>query len=290
MEQQDTISYISIAEGQHDSVATDAFHIGSPLQGKIVDMVNVQNKEETTSIISEKARYEGTRLPFNMEHVDSVFGLLLLCFLFFTHIYNGGYTFIKDNFYSLFSVDRGLRFSKQTTVTEILYNYFLVFQAVVLMAISTYDIFIEKMPEVGAMQSPMIKILLFIVFIGIFYGVKDAMYSIFGYIFDMRSSMFTLRRIQIVALEMLGIIFFIPTLLLVYSEYWHFQIVVFMVIIFLLVQILLFYQIIVFFIREKFNFLYLITYLCTFEILPYMFLFIGLTLLYRTDDFNTLWL
>ena len=66
------------------------------------------------------------------------------------------------------------------------------------------------------------------------------------------------------------------------------EILILILILFLIVQITLFYQIIVFFIGQKFNFLYLIAYLCTFEILPYVYLAIGLIQLYRTDVFNTL--
>src|SRR5690606_2489510 len=109
-------------------------------------------------------------------------------------------------------------------------------------------------------------------------------------IFDEQKRMGVWRRTYIIGIEILGMLYFIPTLLLIYSNYYHLQIIIFMLILFLIVQLILFYQIIVFFIREKFNFLYLIAYLCTFEILPYIFLMIGLVYLYRIDVFNTLWL
>ncbi len=289
----DSISYISAIV---DSISPDSLHRDSfpsgPLAGELTgfayrDAADLY-KAETVEV--DKSRHEGNRMPFTIEQTDGVFGLLLLCFLFFTHIYNGGYTFLKENISLLFTFDKKERIHRQTTSKEALYSYFLVFQAVVLMAIAIYDIFIETNSSVDGVRRPFVTILLFMVLIGLFFGIKDFIYRILGYVFDQGKQMAIWRRICVIAIEILGILYFIPTLLLVYSQYYHWQIIIFMIILFLFVQILLFYQIIIFFIREKFNFLYLIAYLCTFEILPYIFLLVGLAYLYRIDVFNTLWL
>lgn len=229
-------------------------------------------------------------MPFSIEQSDSIFGLLLLCFLFFTHIYNGGYTFLKENVTLLLQPEKSQRFHRQTTSKEVLYSYFLIFQAVVLISITIYDIFVENDQRLTPYNKPLGTILLFMLLTGLFFGAKDMFYKLLGYLFDVQRGVNQWRRTQVVAIEILGILYFLPVLLLVYSPHYHFQIIMFMAILFLFVQILLFYQIIIFFIREKFNFLYLITYLCTFEILPYIFLMIGLVYLYRIDVFNTLWL
>lgn len=234
-------------------------------------------------------RHEGVRMPFTIEQTDGVFGLLLICFLFFTHIYNGGVNFLTENIKLLFSFKGERRSSyRQITARETLYSYFLIFQSVALISICLYDVLVAFYPLEQSSLTPLFTILMFMVLIALFLGVKDSIYRLLGYIFDTRRQMLVWRQKSVIAIEVLGILYFIPTLLLLYANVYSLQILVFMVLLFLIVQITLFYQIIIFFIEEKFNFLYLIAYLCTFEILPYIFLFIGMVYLYRIDVLNIL--
>ena len=291
----DSIPHISLARDSillKDSVRQDYFGLRS-VQGEVFDVSDGTTEYALyaeKAVRKEKAGHEGMHIPFHMEQADGVFGLLLVCILFFAHVYNGGIAFLKENVSLLFSFDRGPKIHRQTTAREYLYSYFLIFQTVVLVSICIYNIFIEFDSRSEAVQRPFISILSYIVLIGLFLGVKDVIYLTLGYVFDEQKRMGVWRRTYIIGIEILGMLYFIPTLLLIYANYYHLQIIVFMLILFLIVQLILFYQIIIFFIREKFNFLYLIAYLCTFEILPYIFLMIGLVYLYRIDVFNTLWL
>lgn len=286
----DSISYISNI-GQDSLVYKDSIRQSTYSIGIIQEEISgISNRYTLDKGQTNDSRHEGRQHPFRIEDSDSVFGLLLLCFVFFAHIYNGGFSFFKENVSFLFSSDKSKRMHRQTTVKEIAYTYFLIFQTVVLVSICSYDTFILFDTLSEGNGSPLISIVTFILFISIFLGIKDFLYLLFGYIFDMDKAMKGWRRTYITGIEILGILYFIPTLFLVYADYYHPQIVVFMLILFLIVQLVLFYQIIIFFIREKFNYLYLIAYLCTFEILPYIFLIIGLEYLYRIDVFNILWL
>ncbi|NDV95511.1 DUF4271 domain-containing protein [Dysgonomonas sp. 521] len=279
-----------------DSVATQdtiSRHTFSfdPVKGEIVDATTSQMNASTEHNPDDIVRHSGERLPFNLEQTDGIFCLLVICILFFAHIYNGGVSFLKENIAYLFSPQKASRLHNQTTVKETIYSYFLVFQAVALIAICIYDIFIDFETPGQSNGRPFVTIITFIVIIALFLGIKDVVYKIIGYIFNQQKTMDLWRKTYMVSVEILGIIYFIPTLFLIYSSYYHTQIFCFMLILFLIVQITLFYQIIVFFINQKFNFLYLIAYLCTFEILPYIFLSTALIYLYRTDVFNTLlWL
>lgn len=230
--------------------------------------------------------HDGVRIPFTIEQADGIFGLLLLSFLFFAHIYNGGFSFLKENLGLLFSFDKGQRLYSQTTAKEVIYSYFLIFQSVVLVSVCAYDIFIDYYPAENGMQNPLLVILMFMIVISLFIGAKNLLYRIVGYIFDEEKQIAIWRRTHTTLIEVLGILYFIPTLFLLYANVYSLGIIIFMFILFVLVQITLFYQIIIFFIREKFNFLYWIAYLCTFEILPYIFMAKGLKYLYRIDVLN----
>ncbi len=283
----DSISYInSIAVdslAMQDSLPQQNF---SPFEGEMAKIVTAYTEKDSKI---DASRHYGSKLPFSMENTDGIFVLILFCFLFFTHIYNGGISFLKENLSLLFRSEKEKRIHKQTTFKDILYGYFLVFQAIVLIAICVYDVFVEY-DSSEVVHTPFLTVVAFILVIGLFLVVKDFIYKIVGYIFDQQKLMRTWRRVSVVSIEILGVLYFIPTLLLIYSNYYHLEILVLMLLLFLIVQITLFYQIIIFFVNQKFNFLYLIAYLCTFEILPYIFLSIGLIYLYRTDIFNTLWL
>ena len=283
----DSISYINSivvdSLAMQDSLPQQNF---SPFEGEMAKIVATYTQKDSKT---DTSRHYGSKLPFSMESIDGIFVLILFCFLCFTHIYNGGISFLKENLSLLFRSEKEKRIHKQTTVRDILYGYFLVFQAIILIAICVYDVFVEYDSSV-VIHTPFLTIITFILTIGIFLGVKDFIYKITGYIFDQQSLMRSWRRVSVVSIEILGVLYFIPTLLLIYSNHYHLEILVFMLLLFLIVQITLFYQIIIFFVNQKFNFLYLIAYLCTFEILPYIFLSTGLIYLYRTDIFNTLWL
>lgn len=284
----DSISYISNVEQDSlvykDSVQQSLYRIGIIQE----DINGISSAYTLDKGQVNDYRHEGVSHPFRIEQSDGIFGILLLCFVLFAQLYNGGFSFLKENMTYLFSSGKNKHVHSQTTVKEIAYTYFLIFQTVVLTSVCVYDTFIQSNNLSEGYSNPLVSILSFILFISLFLGIKDFLYILFGYIFDMSRRMKSWRRAYITGIEVLGILYFIPTLFLVYADYYHFQIVIFMLVLFLIVQLILFYQIIIFFIKEKFNFLYLIAYLCTFEILPYIFLMIGLEYLYKNDVFNIL--
>lgn len=228
-------------------------------------------------------RYEGIPLPFNMEQTDSVFVLLLFCFMFFAHIYSGGFSFLKENLMLVYSSERSIRLGKENTIKEAWYNYFLVFQAIVLASVSLFDIFMEYIPSNRQHITPLITIASFILLISVCFVLKILFYKLLGYIFNMQSLASGWNSTYIIVFEILGILYFIPTLLLIYSDFWHKFIIGFMLILFLISQIILLGRIVFFFFKEKFNFLFLIAYLCSVEIMPLLFLYAGLVYIYRID-------
>ena len=284
----DTIQYTAVASNNQALKGTRIDIVRESFEG---DMVDLNVVDSISAGVVADNRHAGVNVPFTMEQADSIFGLLLICFLFFAHIYNGGMSFLKENMSLLLSSEKSHRTYKQTTSREVLYSYFLIFQAVVLMSICMYGVFLEYEPMLQEyVYKPLVTIPLFILVIGLFLGLKNIMYHLLAYIFDSEAIVSVWRRTHIISFEVLGILYLIPTLFLVYAGYYQIQVIIFMLVLFVMAQLLLFYQIIIFFIREKFNFLYWIAYLCSFEIIPYIFLYLGLRYLYRFDVFNILWL
>lgn len=273
----------SLSDNQFQAFASEVDTLVA--DSAIVDTVPqiIENKIIFDKAKDDATRHDGVLLPFSLERTDYVFGLLILCLIFFAHI--GGLGFLKDNFGILTSLRKSEKIHKDTNIKETIFTYFLVLQTVVLISIVLYNELVELYPYLSKGTSPMKCILLFVVVIALFILVKLLFYRIVGYIFDIKEITKIWSKTFITISELLGILFFIPTVLLIYSNYLHLQIATLMLILLIFAQIILFYKIAVFFIREKFNFLFLIVYLCSSEIIPYLFLAGALIFIYSTDIF-----
>lgn len=232
-----------------------------------------------------ESRYTGENLPYSLAKSDSIFIFFFICFILFARIYKESFIYLKENVALLFSLSNKRTNYKEITTKEAWFSHLLVLQSIVLIAISIYDSFMEYLP-MESNPPPLLAIGSFIGLFLIFILIKFIWYKIFGYVFDLGKGTAYLMKTGMNIFEILGIIFFIPVLLLIYLEYWHLYIICFLLILFLISQIIYFIRIIVYFVKEKFSFLFLIAYLCTVEIIPYFFLAAGLVYLYKTDLFN----
>lgn len=285
--EQDSISYLeNIPLAANDSLYIDNFSL--PIDSGRIDSISLLQIPYRGVAEIDTDRHVGTPLPISLEQTDGVFALLLLCFLFFSHIYNGGLAFLKENISVLFSQSKTERLPHETTVKENLFTAFLVFQSLILGAICLYSFFLEKKLPATNTLSSFVNIMYIAGIMGVFLFFKFILYKILGYILDAKTETDRWIRANVLIIQILGILYFIPTLLLVYSNVWHIQIAIFIFILFLLAQITLFYRVSTFFVREKFNFLFLIAYLCSIEIIPYVFLAVGLFLFYQNDVFSML--
>lgn len=264
----DTASFVMAANV--DSIAIDSLEL----------VANVPVK--TFSMEGHKA---GVLHPMRLDRSDGVFALLVICFLLLAHVYNGGLAFFKENITLVFSATKSESLETQNTSRDTVFSFFLVFLAVLLISISVYEGLDRFYPLLEVDKRPFVTIGSFVLLILSFVVAKMMINRFIGYVFDFGKHVEAWNRAYLVLFSILGLLCFFPTLMLVYSSYWHSIIIGFVLVLFLIVQVILFLKVIVFFIGQKFNLLYLIAYLCTIEILPYIFLGIGLVHLYNTDIF-----
>ncbi|PXV68876.1 uncharacterized protein DUF4271 [Dysgonomonas alginatilytica] len=233
--------------------------------------------------------HEGVGKIFTLEQDDGVLALLVLCFLFFTRVFKGGFTFFKENARLLFSTRENLNLFSETTVTEFWFNFILIFQTILLGAIVIFDVFLEsdayKVP-----QHSFYTIILFMLTIWVFFFLKYLLYRVLGYLFDIRDRVKIWLRSCTIVFSMIGIIAFIPTLMMVYSQNFHDFLLIFFLGLFIISQLILFYRVITFFLQGNVNFFFLIAYLCGVEIIPYIILYQVLIYLYKVDLIGLLWL
>lgn len=238
--------------------------------------------------MDDRTGHEGIKRPFTLEGDDGIFALLLICFVFFTRIYKGGFSFFRENSRLLFSSRKSLNLFSETTTTEFWFNFILVFQTILLTSLIMFDSFLE-LEQYPVPKYSFYTVSLFAVTISLFLGIKYLIYRFAGYLFNIQSHVHIWLRNYMIVLEMMGIIAFIPTLMLVYSQSFHQYLLMFFLVLFVLSRIILFYRIITFFLKAHVNFLFLIAYLCSLEIIPYFILYQILIYLYKIDIITWLW-
>lgn len=226
---------------------------------------------------------------FTLEQDDGVFALLLLCFLCITRIYKGGVSFFSENMRLLFSSRENINLFSQTTIREFWFNFILIFQSILLTSVILFDYFLVSNSNKIPVHS-FYTITMFIVVISSFLAIKYCFYRFTGWVFGVQKKLDVWLRTYMIVIEMLGIIAFIPTLILVYSVNFQLSFIHFLIILFVISRIILFYRVSVFFLQSNVNILYLITYLCNVEIIPYILLFYFLEYLYKIDLTSLLWL
>lgn len=232
---------------------------------------------------------EGIPLPFNLDQMDATFILIMLCFLIFARIYRGDFALLKSNITLLRSFKKNIKSTKVFTSRDMWYTYFLVMQFALLASICIYNIFTDYGLNITDIRNPLRTMGLFIILIFVFFIIKIFIYRLIGYMFDKKKEMAIFEYLYIIMIETLGIAFFIPTLLLVYASYLYTPIAILLAVLALAALVRLLYRIALYFIREKFNYLFMIAYLCSVEIIPYIFLATGLVYLYKTDELIVLW-
>ena len=242
----------------------------------------------TLQTIQEKS-HTGIKKPFSLEQDDGIFALLLICFLFFTRIYKGSFSFFKENVRLLFSNKDNVRTFSETTVTEFWFNFILIFQTILLSSIIIFDVFLES-DNYSLPQHSLITIILFMSTLTVFGVLKYLFYRMIGYLFNVKNRIHLWLRYYLFVFEIVGVIAFIPTLVLVYSQNYHSFLIIFFTALFVISHLILFYKLIIFFLQENVNLLFLIAYLCSVEIIPYIILSEVLVFIYKIDITNFLWL
>jgi hypothetical protein len=121
--------------------------------------------------------------------------------------------------------------------------------------------------------------------ISAFLLLKYLFYLLIGYTFDEMEFVQKYLSSYLFLIELFGILVFIPVLIFLYAGVDQEVTLIVVLTLFLTTRIILFSRIIAFFFNKKVNFLFGIAYLCSVEIVPYLFLVLGFVYLYKEDFF-----
>jgi hypothetical protein len=178
------------------------------------------------------------------------------------------------------------------TGNEISAKLLLCIQTSLLLSIYTYSVFSHQIG--GTVEDSFLKtgicIGLYFVAYLLFLGYKRISYWIFGKIFAEKEALTQLLNAFVSLICFLGILMFIPVLLMFYLPeiyIYCYYIVLFCI---LLIEFFIIYKTYRLFFQYKRLLLYLFLYLCSQEILPLFLLYKGLFYLFNVVERNTLWL
>lgn len=238
--------------------------------------------QSVSAVTSARNEHSGIRHPFSLEQIDGIFIILVFCFILTIRLYKKGITFFKENIQLILSSRENVNMLSETTISEYWLSFLLLFQTAFLSSIVLFSYYSES--DAGSLANgSLFTVLLFTAVILIFEGIKILLYKFLGYLFNVSSIPSVYIRGYVVLLELLGLFLFIPSLLLIYSDYWHNIIFILCAVLFLISRLIIFHKIFLFFFQKNVNFLYLIVYLCSVEVIPYVLLYYGLIFIYKTD-------
>lgn len=260
----------------------DSLHFSYTLDSTAVK--SYQLSASSTSLGSFKG-YSGNQIPSMLKHHDSIFLSLLLCFVLICKIIQRGYRFFFEGFRLLTTFREKKDLFNEITIKEFWGNLFLILLPSFLVSLLAYQ-YLQNSDDV-LRQSSHIWLTLtgFILIIAGFLSLKYLFYLLIGYTFDIRDFVHQYLRAYLILLELLGILIFVPTLVYLYAGAYQQVVLIIVAILFLIIRLILFSRLIAFFFNKKVNFLFGIIYLCSVEIIPYIFIIMGFAYLYKENIF-----
>jgi hypothetical protein len=209
------------------------------------------------------------------------FILFLVCFFIFIHVASTGPKLLQSMLKGLSgNSSRESIFAEQID-NETIIKLLLCLQTIVLCSVNLFSYYVY---QTGILQEDSFRMFPFILkstaIILSFLLYKSLVYNIVGNIFFTRESLREWNDYYFSIICLSGFVLFLPTLLLFYIEKIVYICCFFYVIYSIFVIILIFRKIYILFFPRKTLLLYFILYLCAQEIIPFYFLYKGLSVLF----------
>ena len=210
----------------------------------------------------------GDPIPYTM-HGDNIITLLLLsCFMLTIVSFANSRQFFIHQLKGLFHMPRIDDVFMPETSTELRFQFFLVAQTSLLLAILQYAYTQNYIGSTFVLPSDYHLIIVFFLLFAGYFLVKSILYSIVNLVFfdSKRNTLWLKTLLFITTIE--GIALFPAVLLLVYFDMKIENVMTYLIIVLILIKILTFYKCFVIFFRRIGVYLQIFLYFCTLEIVP----------------------
>lgn len=238
---------------------------------------NFQSPKKDSFLLLKKEK--GEEIPSKYYGPQSLLLLIVVVFVLIFYVLKESGHYLQG----IFLKGNAIENEKRITTKDIIDNYVLYGVTLFVCSIAFCKAFSFYFDVEIDDDKAFVVIIIFWGAIFIFSLVKYLLYMIYGYIFRQGREMQRWHRLLITSLNIFGVFAAIPATLLIVLHHNHLILFCIIAALFVLSQIYLFWRVIVFFISKKYDFLYLIMYLCTVELIPYLFLVYGLLKLYHIE-------
>ncbi|HBG40869.1 MAG TPA: hypothetical protein DDZ96_13490 [Porphyromonadaceae bacterium] len=248
---------------------------GSPLGADSTRLLS-GNDFATHATYAMNGGYEGIPLPLSHATAGILFLIFMAFFVVSAFLMRKEGSALYASFKSVLSSRSHNRYiyKEQITTGEIWGEIFLILQTGTLSTIVLFMYSLQNGLSAFPARYQYFSILVFFVAIGIFFAVKYLLYRLFGYLLNGHSTNeWTERYFRLI--EIMGVIVFIPALVLVYLHEFNQLALHSLIIIFFIGRIVIIAETLYFFVKNKVGFLYFIAYLCGVEFVPYLYLYKG---------------
>ncbi len=165
------------------------------------------------------------------------------------------------------------------------------FQFVFLYTLIVFMLFVA-VGRIGLVDSKTTFIYLLAIFgvLLLFFLFKQLIYFVLGIVFAEQNKYHLWKDSYFYAIDLWGILLYLPTVLLLFAGKIHVVPLVLLIILYLSNRIIIILKAIRIFFNKKTSVLLIILYLCALEILPLLFLYEGLIFINYIIEINSLWL
>ncbi len=221
---------------------------------------------------------EGSPVPYSPILNTLFFLLFLLCLITISIIYNREGSTIATNFRSIFSLRNYpvSNIKEQVTTSEVWSEFYMIFQAVLVFTIVVFTYLLDADLIIQSFRSYLLVFVGVFLAIAVFIGLKYIMYRIIATFFlsnDIKDWINRYFRL----FELLGLIVFVPAILLVYLPEYRDYMFIAIAAVFIVSRLVVIIETFNIFVKNKVGTFYFFSYLCGTEIAPY-FLYYKLVL------------
>lgn len=269
---------------------TDSLRVGfSSFEYLHTDSTRLFFQTDSTVVLAAREQlaqgFSGIPLPFS-QTIQSVFFLLfVLCFVFLAFWFNKEGPTLIANFKNIFSggVRNRTVFKEQITATGTWSELFLVLQTVLISTIVFFTFSWSR--GVSAFSLQKAAVLFGAVFLGIllFVVVKYLVYRLIDYVFaEWGMSEWTEKYFRVV--ELSGLLIFIPALIYVFVPEYDKIALYSLFIVFFIIAVVVFWNLLNIFAKNKIGLFNYFLYLCAIEIVPFFLIYKGVLLMINIAD------
>ncbi|MDO5523551.1 MAG: DUF4271 domain-containing protein [Bacteroidia bacterium] len=239
---------------------------------------------DTVAVVSSAEQmmpgFSGTLMPFS-QTIQSVFFLFFaLCFVILAFWFNREGPTLVANFKNIFSGGTRSRsiFKEEITTSGAWSEVFLVFQTVLIAAIVVFVLSLNR--DISGLPMEKAVFVFLAIFLGmlLFIVVKYMVYRLIDYIFtEWGINEWTDKYFRVV--ELAGLLIFIPAMFFVFVPEYTRAALFLLIIIFFIITLVVFWNLLNIFARNKVGLLNYLLYLCAIEIVPFFLIYKGVVYL-----------